>query len=80
MGSIKRVENGDGVLSLAPDDDENSLDDRRLGKHYLPNTTYHRLYTYSPLFDCRQEIESGCPELQPHHSGSTHIGEKRNEL
>ena len=40
---MKRVEDGDGVLSLALDDDKNSFDDswflRRLGKHYLPNTT-----------------------------------------
>ena len=59
---MKRVEDGDGVLSLAPDDEENSLDDswslRRLGKHYLPNTTYQRLYTYSPLLHCRHEIDS----------------------
>ena len=65
---MKRVEDGDGALSLAPDDDENSLDDswsrRRLGKHYLPNATYLRLYTHSPLLHRRHENESHCPELQ----------------
>ena len=79
MHSIKRVEDGDGVFALAPDDDENSLDDSwplsRLGKHYLPNTTYQRLYIH--LFSTIS-LPARNRELQPHdteRSTRSHVSE-----